>query len=124
MPGRVHYYCPDDLHKYPLVSPIFQTNFSNLPPLLMQLGTAERLYGEGVAFCKRVSKNESAVALQTYHSHVHVFQIFSFITGSKKAILDGADWIKQRFGGVPTTEENYFTKFDFNGQFIAQEILE
>ena len=123
MPDRVHYYCPNSMLKLPLVSPIFEQNFQNLPPILVQSGTAERLYGEDVEFCLKGSKMGLKVTLETFHSHVHVFQMFGFAKGSVKAIEYASNWIKNVFRSPKISDENLYTKYDFNGEFMQQSIL-
>lgn len=90
----------------------------------MQVGTAERLFGEGLGFCKLGTSLGAKITIQSYQSHVHVFQMFAFCSGAVKAVEHAGEWIKDLFNNRNLGDENFYTMFDFNGQFTAQQLLE
>ncbi|KAJ3259309.1 hypothetical protein HK103_002507 [Boothiomyces macroporosus] len=110
---RKHFYAANEFLDLPYVSPIWATDFSNFPPFLIQVGTAEKLHDEVVAFAKKVSKDSgNKVVLETYESHVHTFQILKFAQGAKAAISRIAKWIMDS----PKTSE--YKLYDFNGSYL------
>ncbi|KAJ3301741.1 hypothetical protein HDV03_000447 [Kappamyces sp. JEL0829] len=121
--NRLHYYAPDHLLKTPYVSPLF-ADLSDLPPMLIQVGQAEKLYDEDVAFAGRVCGSSSRVQLEEYSAHVHVFQIFaSFNHGADVAMKRAGRWIR----GVAEAKVNdvfrytsSHTLLDFDGEVVSK----
>jgi acetyl esterase/lipase len=70
---------------HPLISPLY-ADLSGLPPLLIQVGADEILLDDA----RRVAQNARAagtpVTLEVYPAMFHVFQMFSFIPETKKAL--------------------------------------
>ncbi|KAJ3271483.1 GTP-binding protein [Terramyces sp. JEL0728] len=96
--GQRHYYTSNDNLKLGYVSPIWETNLDGMPPMLMQVGGAEKLLDENIHFAHRMSSCDQPpkeLELQVYASHVHVFIFFQMFAGSRKALLNGAEWIKR-----------------------------
>ncbi|KAJ3272038.1 Protein SDA1 [Terramyces sp. JEL0728] len=89
--GRLVYYAPNQLLKDPYVSPVYATDFTRLPPLLIQAGSGERLLDCITAFAAKASKSaNSSVTFEVYNEHVHVFHFLDYcvelVTGSKKQL--------------------------------------
>ncbi|RKP07414.1 hypothetical protein THASP1DRAFT_24432 [Thamnocephalis sphaerospora] len=58
-PGRDHFYATERrLLKSPYVSPMWATDLTGLPPLLVQVGGAERLRDEGIRFAHRTASRD------------------------------------------------------------------
>jgi monoterpene epsilon-lactone hydrolase len=62
--------------KLPLASPLY-ADLSGLPPILVQVGTAEVLLDDSLLICERVRAAGGDVELQTFEDLMHVFQAFS-----------------------------------------------
>ena len=58
----------------PLISPLFG-DLSGLPPLLIQVGTAEVLYDDAVRFAARARAAGVQVTLEPWDEMIHVFQM-------------------------------------------------
>ncbi|KAJ3203331.1 hypothetical protein HK099_001546 [Clydaea vesicula] len=77
--NRTHYYCKNDseLSNY-LVSPIYakhNKSDKNLPPILIQVGTAELFRDECIAFYEKTLPN-ATIQLELYENMVHVWCLF------------------------------------------------
>ncbi|MDO9712322.1 alpha/beta hydrolase [Paracraurococcus lichenis] len=59
----------------PLVSPL-QADLRGLPPLLVQVGSAETLLDEGVAFAGKAGAAGVAVTLEVWPDMIHVWHLF------------------------------------------------
>ncbi|TPX53688.1 hypothetical protein PhCBS80983_g06233 [Powellomyces hirtus] len=76
---RSHYYVPhNSFLDHPLVSPLFAKEDPQrpLPPLLIQIGDAEKLRDECIAFTEHKFPN-SPIRLELYEDQVHVFHMFA-----------------------------------------------
>ncbi|KAI8925343.1 Alpha/Beta hydrolase protein [Entophlyctis helioformis] len=110
---RLHFYAPNEELRNQFVSPVWAKSLAGLPPLLIQVGSAERLFDEDVHLAERITaeieeaRNKSAAAIATadtdatqplqqrppnsfvrleiYTDQVHVFQMFSFLAASRAA---------------------------------------
>ncbi|KAJ3395552.1 hypothetical protein HDU92_005528 [Lobulomyces angularis] len=103
---RLHYYAENKELRNPYVSPLFAKSLRGLPPILIQVGSVERLRDECVLFATRAStsflKNNSdydifdhtKVQFEIYEDQVHVFQIFHFLPCSVTAMNRAFDFFK------------------------------
>ncbi|KAI8048696.1 Alpha/Beta hydrolase protein [Syncephalis plumigaleata] len=87
--GRDHFYVKSlDLLRNPYVSPLFG-NYENLPPLLVQTGTAERLFDECVQCAKKhraANRNKDVpTRLEIYEEMPHVWQALTHLPMAKEA---------------------------------------
>ncbi|KAI8925344.1 Alpha/Beta hydrolase protein [Entophlyctis helioformis] len=110
---RLHFYAPNEELRNQFVSPVWAKSLAGLPPLLIQVGSAERLFDENVHLAERITaeieeartKSAAAIAtadtdatqplpqrppnsfvrLEIYSGQVHVFQIFSFLAETRAA---------------------------------------
>jgi len=73
-----HYYAEDHLLTHPLVSPLFAQSIPDkpLPPILLQVGEAERLRDESIKFASQSSFQEN-VTLEIYEDQV-IFTLFFY----------------------------------------------
>lgn len=67
------YYCGDVPLNQPGCSPIF-ADLSNLPPLLIQVGSEEILYDDATLLNKKLKPTNTPTTLQVYEGMWHVFQ--------------------------------------------------
>lgn len=65
-------------------------------PILVQVGTAERLYGDGVAFARRVWSAGGNLTLECWPGQLHVFQAFGpRLQAANAALARAADWLEE-----------------------------
>ncbi|KAI8616732.1 Alpha/Beta hydrolase protein, partial [Chytriomyces sp. MP71] len=76
---RSHFYIRDNTFlRNPLVSPLFASATDTpLPPLLIQVGSVERLRDESLVFCLDRFPAPARVRLEVYEGMVHVFQMLA-----------------------------------------------
>lgn len=79
------YYAGDHDLTAPLVSPIY-ADLSGLPPLLIQVGTDEILLDDARRLAERASEAGVDVTLDEWDEMFHVFQLFSFLPETRKAV--------------------------------------
>ncbi|RKP22410.1 hypothetical protein SYNPS1DRAFT_32001 [Syncephalis pseudoplumigaleata] len=87
---REHFYVKShDLIRHPYVSPFYAT-YEHFPPMLVQTGTAERLYDEGKRCAKshRVANagRHTPTRLEIYEEMPHVWQALTFLPSAKEAL--------------------------------------
>ncbi|KAJ3324811.1 hypothetical protein HDV06_006069 [Boothiomyces sp. JEL0866] len=122
--SRVHYYAPDEHLKLPYVSPFWEENLDNLPPLLIHAGSAEQLLDEIIDFSGRLAKSNSSVTLEVFEAHLHVFQgIMRFSKGAKVAYGRIGNWIKKAMDAKGILDEKERNDLDFDGKFWAHDIM-
>jgi acetyl esterase/lipase len=118
---RVHYYTEDQFCDLPYVSPLYAKDLKGLPPLLIQTGSAERLYGEDLLFAR---KEGTSIRFEEYRAHVHVFHIFPFGQGSKQALERFKTWLWQISGRAPGHKSySEHIVLDFHGSPIDYHFL-
>ncbi|KAJ3110277.1 hypothetical protein HDU96_006756 [Phlyctochytrium bullatum] len=77
--GQIHYYVPPGVDmKQPLVSPLYakEDPANPFPPMLIQIGGAERLRDESISFFAETCPN-SSIQLEVYEDMVHVWHLFA-----------------------------------------------
>lgn len=84
-PGR----CGD-----PLVSPHFG-DLDGLPPLLIQVGSAEVLLDDSRRLAERATAAGVTVDLEVWDEMIHVFQAFPMLEESERAIDNIGSWVRQ-----------------------------
>lgn len=76
---------------------VLNASLKGLPPLLIQVGTAERLLDDSVALAGKASADDVAVTLETWPGQPHVFHIFAAMLGEARAAIAGAtNWANAR----------------------------
>lgn len=76
---------------------VLNASLKGLPPLLIQVGTAERLLDDSIALAGRASADDVAVTLEAWPGQPHVFHIFASMMGEARAAIAGAtNWANAR----------------------------
>lgn len=90
-------YAPKEELTNPLVSPIY-ADLSGLPPLYMQVGTAELLMDDSTRLAEKAKKAGVNVELEVWDEMIHVWQAFgNYIPESKPAIEKIGNYIRSQF---------------------------
>jgi len=90
------YYLAGQDPRTPLAAPLY-ANLSGLPPLLIQVGTAETLLDDSTRLAERARKAGVNVTLEPWEDMVHVWQVFAAILPEgQQAIERIGDFIRQR----------------------------
>ena len=69
----------------PLISPIL-ADLAGLPPLLIQVGTAEHLLEDSTVFTERARAAGVEVSIEEWEDMIHVFQFFPSLAEAQQAI--------------------------------------
>lgn len=84
-------------YRTPYVSPLYG-DYTNFPPLLLQVGTYEMLYDDSVRVAEKAEKAGVDVTFSSYYGMFHCFQeIFPQLPESKLAWTEISDFIKYHF---------------------------
>ena len=76
---------------------VLNASLKGLPPLLIQVGTAERLLDDSIALAGKASVDDVAVTLETWPGQPHVFHVFASMLGEARAAIAGAtNWANAR----------------------------
>lgn len=95
--AALHYMAGNPVN-IPFASPVLAT-LNNLPPLLVQVGSAEILLEDSIRIAANAGNNGTAVRLDIWPSLPHVFPAFSFmLEAGKLALADAGTFIKQSLG--------------------------
>jgi epsilon-lactone hydrolase len=70
-----HYLAGQDA-RHPLAAPLY-ADLAGLPPLLIQVGTAETLMDDSTRLAERARKAGVKVTLEPWENMIHVFQVFA-----------------------------------------------
>jgi monoterpene epsilon-lactone hydrolase len=89
------YYAGEHERTWPLLSPLY-ADLQGLPPLLIQVGTDEILLDDAVRCAGKARKTGVDVTLETWDGMFHVFQMFSFLPETKRAVESIAEFVSQR----------------------------
>ena len=79
------YYAGDQDLTLPLLSPLY-ADLNGLPPLLIQVGSDEILLDDARRLAERAREAGVEVTLELWDEMFHVFQLFSFLPETKKAV--------------------------------------
>jgi acetyl esterase/lipase len=71
----------------PTASPLF-ADLGGLPPLLVQVGTAETLLDDARRFAARAERADTRVTLEVWDDMIHVFQAFSMLLPEGQQAID------------------------------------
>ncbi len=83
---------------HPLASPA-HADLAGLPPLLVQVGSAEILLGDALLVADRAGHAGTHVQLEVWPEMIHVWQSFHFLLPEGRAALDGAGaFLRARLG--------------------------
>lgn len=89
-----HYLPTQDLICNPYVSPCFG-KVEDLPPILIQYGRLEVLYGEITEFSRKFKGKNTKLVLECYSGMVHVFQFFNWTSQAKKAFKNISKFVRE-----------------------------
>lgn len=89
-------YVPDDSRNNPLMSPL-QGDLTGLPPLLIQVGSAEILLDDAVTMADKARQAGVPVELEVWDDMQHVWHYCAFLLkDGRRAIQHMADFIRQK----------------------------
>jgi acetyl esterase/lipase len=88
------YYAGEQDRKSSLISPLF-ADLSDLPPLLIQIGTDEILLDDALRCAENACKAGVDVTLEILNEMFHVFQLVSFLPETKTAVGKIAEFVSQ-----------------------------
>ena len=80
-------YLGDADPRSPLAAPLY-ADLSGLPPLLIQVGTAETLLDDSTRLAERARKAGVTVTLDVWDDMIHVFQAFAPILPEGQQAVD------------------------------------
>ncbi|KAJ2357876.1 hypothetical protein GGF43_001192 [Coemansia sp. RSA 2618] len=81
----------------PLVSPVFGTDFSDMPPMLIQMGGNELLHDDIETFADKVKQQNtdgSKILLEVYDNMPHVFVLFDFADAAQQAFTSIGNFVR------------------------------
>ena len=84
--------------RHPLASPI-HADLAGLPPLLIQVGTAETLYDDAVRLAIRAIEGGIAVTFEPWRDLFHVFQLFGMLPEAQQAVRAAGAFIARYTAG-------------------------
>lgn len=93
--ARMYLNGADALH--PLASPL-HADLSGLPPLLIQVGTAETLYDDSVRLAERAQSAGVHVEFEPWDDMIHVFQSFSMLPEAQRAVARIGEFVRSHAG--------------------------
>lgn len=89
-------YAGKDQLKHPLVSPLYAESLAGLPPVLLQVGTAETLLDDSRRFAAKARAEGVEVTLQEWPDMIHVWHCFySRIPEARAALAAIGAWLHQ-----------------------------
>jgi acetyl esterase/lipase len=78
---------------------VLNASMTGLPPLFIQVGTAELLLGDAIALAAKASEANVNVTLETWPNMPHVFQMFAgMLSEGRAAIAHATAWCNARVG--------------------------
>lgn len=92
----VEYYAAGQDPRHPLISPLY-ADLAGLPPLLIQVGTAEILLDDSARLAERASAAGVAVTYEPWEKMIHVWQYFApLLEEGREAIERIGQFIRER----------------------------
>jgi acetyl esterase/lipase len=92
------YFAGSDAHN-PLVSPI-HADLRGLPPLLIQVGSAETLLDDSIRLARAAGLADVSVTLQIWPDMIHAFTLFyQEIAAARRALADLGDFVRRHIAG-------------------------
>jgi acetyl esterase/lipase len=84
--------------KDPLVSPLF-ADLTGLPPMLIQVGSAETLLDDAVRFAGLAGASEVAATLEIWPLMIHAFPLWNaHLDAGRRALASAGAFMRGRFG--------------------------
>ena len=82
----------------PLLSPVF-ADLAGLPPMLVQVGTAEVLLDDSTRFAERAKAAGVGVTLEVWDEMIHVWHVYAeMLPEAQRAIDRIGEWVRERIG--------------------------
>jgi acetyl esterase/lipase len=82
------------------VSPLYADSLANLPPTLLQVGTAETLLDDSRRFAEKLKAHGNKVTLEEWPDMIHVWHAFyPRLPEAEQAILAIARWLRHTISG-------------------------
>ena len=95
--ARVYLAGTDATH--PLASPV-HADLSGLPPLMIQVGSAEILLGDAVKLAERAGTAGTSVRLEIWPEMIHIWHIFfPMLTAGRRALASGGAFVRTALRG-------------------------
>jgi acetyl esterase/lipase len=82
----------------PLASPVF-ADLAGLPPLLVQVGTAEVLLDDSRRFAERARSAGVDLTLEVWDEVVHIWQVFFMLPEARQAVERVGAWLRENVAG-------------------------
>lgn len=83
---------------HPLVSPLFGS-LAGLPPMLIQVGTAELLLDDSRRLAEKILKQDGEVELRVWEAMIHGWQLYSsFLPEGQAALEEAAEFLGRHLG--------------------------
>jgi epsilon-lactone hydrolase len=99
-------YAGKDNLKNPLVSPLYADSLAGLPPVLLQVGTAETLLDDSRRFAEKARADGVDVTLQEWPEMIHVWHCFySRLPEARAAIVAIGEWLDGKSLSSTTSRE-------------------
>lgn len=90
-------YAGKDNLKNPLVSPLYAESLAGLPPILLQVGTAETLLDDSRRFAEKARSHGADVTLQEWPDMIHVWHFFyARLPEAQQALASIGEWVSKR----------------------------
>ncbi len=85
--------------RHPHASPI-HGDLTGLPPLLIQVGSAETLLDDSIALARRVGTADVIVDLQIWPEMIHIWHLyFPVLSAGRRAIASGGSFVRKAIKG-------------------------
>jgi len=86
-------YCGKESPRNPLISPLY-ADLGGLPPILVQVGSAETLLDDAVAIVERLGEADRRVTLEIWPRMIHAWHLWSArLTAGQQAIASAGAYI-------------------------------
>jgi acetyl esterase/lipase len=98
-----HYLCKIEHINHPLMSPLCDTNFSDLPTMLIQTGNGELLRDEAYLYAKKIyqsltPENSDQIKLQLFDEMPHAFMVIPGFTKDLTCLNEALKFINKCLG--------------------------
>jgi acetyl esterase/lipase len=95
------WYLADTSARTPLAAPLY-ADLHGLPPLLIQVGTAETLYDDSIRIAAQAGLADVRATLEIWPHMIHAFPMFyQLLTDGARAIANAGAFIRDKTGSHP-----------------------
>ncbi|KAF9131916.1 hypothetical protein BGW39_001152 [Mortierella sp. 14UC] len=92
---RAQVYCPDTCLRMKYVSPLYETDFSGIPEVLIVCGSAERFANECILLASRLEEQQLPCRIDIHEDMPHIFPLFRFHPSSMTALDRTSAYIRE-----------------------------